>query len=114
MSEYWNTGVLRGARGAAMDPARPTTGDAGPRLCRECRWAYRAPLDRILLCFDSWRFAQCRRPGITELGAPGTEKLVTGRSYSTTPNFCSVEREMYFALDTCGRDARYFEARKPR
>lgn len=51
---------------------------------------------------NKYQFAKCIRPISGDL-VSGTVK---------NNNFCSCERVSYNVLDTCGKEAKYFEAKK--
>lgn len=74
-----------------------------PLYCKDCKHCRPEIADIIFtLGFgDGLKYARCARPNVTD--------LVSGKSCQ---NLCSYERVSYYTVDTCGKDAEYFEARK--
>jgi hypothetical protein len=55
---------------------------------------------------DRYRFARCTSPHL------GGQTLVS-RGGTDENEFCSVQRTKYETIDTCGREGRYFEPKRP-
>lgn len=73
------------------------------KYCKDCEHC-RPEIAEIIFTFgfgDGLKHARCARPKDND--------LVSGKSCQ---EFCSYERISYHTIDTCGKDAKYFEARK--
>jgi hypothetical protein len=75
-----------------------------PKLCKDCKYCRPDWIIKIISfgIESEYQFAKCARPISGDL-VSGTEKLNT---------FCSCERVSYDVINTCGKDAKYFEAKK--
>lgn len=73
------------------------------KYCKNCKHC-RPEIAEIIFTLgfgDGLEYARCVRPRGND--------LVSGNSVKT---FCSCERSTYYTIDTCGKDAKYYEARK--
>ena len=73
------------------------------KFCKDCKNAYLPFVDWLFL--GGYRFAKCRRKYLSTI-----DKVTGEEKYLDT--FCSTEREDYGIIDSCGTDAKYFEAKK--
>lgn len=74
-----------------------------PLYCKDCKYC-RPYISEIVFTLgfrDGLTNARCARPNVND--------LVSGKGYQRN---CSHERISYPTIDTCGRAAKYFEARK--
>lgn len=77
--------------------------DATRKVCRDCKFCRPVSRFDILGWGESrWHSATCNRPSRIEID------IVSGR---TEAPYCSCERTSYETIDTCGANAKYFEAR---
>jgi hypothetical protein len=74
-----------------------------PKYCKDCKFCKPTRLMQILSLgmLNPYEFATCSRP-ISDNLVDGKPKL----------SFCENQRVDYDSLDTCGTNAKYFEARK--
>ena len=83
--------------------------------CKKCKFYKRKWTDRLF--FIGHEFAICTRITYPEAYRISWKKLFPTLSapfYSGEEHysFCSLERQEYLMLDTCGLDAKYFESKK--
>jgi len=69
------------------------------KLCKDCKW-YKKNLLEHLLTFGGDRFDTCHNPVLSR-------NLVTGKSNGG--HFCDIMRKTYGG---CGKEGKYWEARK--
>jgi len=72
------------------------------KLCKDCKHYRKDWISYIFPFFGA-------KGDYDMCGRKRNDNLVTGKN---NLSFCDIERRDYSALDVCGEDAKYFEARK--
>lgn len=72
-----------------------------PKLCKDCKYCRPDWMTKIFTfgIDNGYEYAKCTRPIFGDL-VSGTTRM---------NNFCSCERVSYITIETCGKEAKYFE-----
>lgn len=81
--------------------AAPT--EVKPKLCKDCKWAHRAFLDKLS---GSWFFTRCHHP---DAQLKSSSDMVCGDPLCKMP-FCDLERS--FTNRPCGPEGKLWEPKR--